>query len=558
MPDEISQPSDLSVLSWVEGAVGAKLLAYILALEVDQLPALMARETHLNSQQVDVVNNLAAVKAAMPSQLDDASETQAIRAWITQIDPEGNFPVATLLRRHVTGQSETTPETSSDLESALVNLALNAYPAYLLTPDPAPFPMPFSTGRPSIRVAAALISRNRGAAFTDAAQEDEVFKKVFQHHQQHIGAYGMIMRNTGGGGSIQLVTFPEMLLSSAWRHLKDGNASAESFVAQALRELQFAREVFEGKPHSITAKVALMGVLLPSLNSRMELPNGYVRAVTDEDRKLAPEDLKAQLAGSDSVGNTVVINYDGDLILEYQYPYQVRLLDRPMDAAPPEFTEYIQTPAELDDALLRLRFSLMLAAEREHRVQIIQTWRYFEDPLNSGHAISWSDPRQGVPIMPIQLTEAELVSWGDWYKRLDTVHVTRISLALSRILRALAERREPSDVLIDAVIAWENLFGTREGEPTFRVSTCLAVLLEDTLQARTELRKRLAKIYALRSKIVHGSANLNRDEYPMCDEALEVAIRAIRVLTTTRDDILKLPDGAARSTTLLLGSSSAS
>ena len=91
--------------------------------------------------------------------------------------------------------------------------------------------------------------------------------------------------------------------------------------------------------------------------------------------------------------------------------------------------------------------------------------------------------------MPVQLTEAEVAAWGEWYARLSTAHVTRISLALSRILRALAERREPSDVLIDSVIAWENLFGTSEGEPTFRVSTCLAVLLEDSFDARADLKR---------------------------------------------------------------------
>lgn len=133
--------------------------------------------------------------------------------------------------------------------------------------------------------------------------------------------------------------------------------------------------------------------------------------------------------------------------------------------------------------------------------------------------------------------------------------VAKIELALSRILRAIAERREPSDVLIDSVIAWENLFGTAEGEPTFRISTCLAVLLEDSFEARTELRKNLAGIYGLRSKVVHGNRNLRVDEYPKCQEALEIAIRAIRILTTTRTDILQLPDGAARSTALLLGSS---
>jgi Apea-like HEPN len=134
-------------------------------------------------------------------------------------------------------------------------------------------------------------------------------------------------------------------------------------------------------------------------------------------------------------------------------------------------------------------------------------------------------------------------------------HLDKIELALTRILRAIAERLEPSDVLIDSVMAWESLFGTKEGEPTFRVTTCLALLLEQSFEARKDLRKRLSDIYNLRSKVVHGGGNLKESEYPRCREALDFAIAAIRILITERTDILELPDGAARSNALLLNTS---
>ncbi len=106
--------------------------------------------------------------------------------------------------------------------------------------------------------------------------------------------------------------------------------------------------------------------------------------------------------------------------------------------------------------------------------------------------------------------------------------------------------------IVDSVIAWENLFGTKEGEPTFRATTCLAKLLEQDGDARLELKTRLGKIYALRSKVVHGSGALKRSEYPVCYEALDVAIRAVKALVRERMEILSLPDGALRSAELLL------
>ena len=194
----------------------------------------------------------------------------------------------------------------------------------------------------------------------------------------------------------------------------------------------------------------------------------------------------------------------------------------------------------------------MLAVEREYRVLLVQTWRAFDEPFSFGIAHSWSDPRHGTTLMPTQLTPAEVGAWGEWYDRLNAPEVDKIDLALSRILRAVAERREPSDVLVDSVIAWENLFGTKEGEPTFRVTACLAKLLAQGTEARLALRTKLARIYALRSKVVHGSGMLRDEELPLCFEALEIAIRAVRILVTDRMDILRLPDGAGRGAALLL------
>jgi hypothetical protein len=250
---------------------------------------------------------------------------------------------------------------------------------------------------------------------------------------------------------------------------------------------------------------------------------------------------------------STLINYDGDVILDYDYPFKVRFTKPETSDLSQPFPDDMRPPASFVSAVTRLRFSLMLAVDRPSRVQLVQTWQSVDAPLSTGPSMAWSDPRQGAGLMPTQLTEAEVAAWGEWYQRLSTTHVAKIELALSRVLRAIAERREPSDVLIDSVIAWENLFGTKEGEPTFRVTTCLAILLEESLDARQQLRKRLSAIYGLRSKVVHGSGNLKESEYPLCQEALDVAIRAIRVLTSDRSDILELPDGAVRSARLLLG-----
>lgn len=285
--------------------------------------------------------------------------------------------------------------------------------------------------------------------------------------------------------------------------------------------------------------------MLPA-GQELSLSDGRVRAINEAERRFVPESLKGQQSGSGASGGSTTVNYDGDVVLEYAVPYKVQTRPSSESSLSPWLPE-MRPPLAMEQSIIRLRYSLMLAAKRDHRVQLIQTWRAFDEPLNHGFILSWSDPRQGTSFVPTQLTKAEVKAWGEWYERLKQPHVAKIDLALTRILRAIAERREPSDVLIDAVIAWENLFGTTN------VTMCLAKLFEQASEARLELRARLSKIYELRSKVVHGGGTLKEVEYPLCNEALDTAIRAVEVLLTDRSDILMLPAGAQRSVTLLLG-----
>lgn len=123
-------------------------------------------------------------------------------------------------------------------------------------------------------------------------------------------------------------------------------------------------------------------------------------------------------------------------------------------------------------------------------------------------------------------------------------------MAPQRLLRATTERRESSDSLIDAVIAWESLFGT-DTEVTFRVSGAMARLLRPPGQERRRLRARLAEIYRFRSKVVHGVEVDPQELAQASQEASTLATEALRVLIEDRPDLIQLTS-AERSTTLLM------
>lgn len=138
----------------------------------------------------------------------------------------------------------------------------------------------------------------------------------------------------------------------------------------------------------------------------------------------------------------------------------------------------------------------------------------------------------------------------EWARIIDGAHLPSIDIAARRIVSACSERIESSDTLIDAVMAWENLVGT-SGEVTFRVTAALSRALEADRTKRKSFRQSLAKIYGMRSTIVHGGAVEPSKLNEAAKQAVDVAIRALRLCYKRGRDWLAM-GSIDRADTLLL------
>jgi hypothetical protein len=542
--------ADRTDIGWIEEAIGPDLFSFILGCDKQILGQLRTRALAPSSGQESVLKEIVDFRAQSENMFSASPAGTVLGAALTQVG-EAGISVARHLRASA-GSEDPLPEATNALERLLVSIAADAYPVYLLPPDPdiVQLSLPDKTNR---LVYPVVFGHPKSESFRQAVLEDEVFGKIFPKSENSADSWIQVYRNTGAGGGLQLATFPHLILGNAWRQVSSDRSTLVEFCRQVLEELRSIRDIFAGKGGKAKAKIALAGILLPA-DSSFEVGDALVREVTVAERTMVPGSLKGQVGGTDVDGAPIHVNYDGDVLLEYEFPYKVKFVTPAADSDVhiAEWPDDMYLPMEIEQTIVRLRFSLVMAVNRDYRVQLVPTWRRYEEALMTGWSFSWNDPRQGTSITPTRLAQTEVDEWRKWYELLSSKPAMRIELALTRILRAIAERREPSDVLIDSVIAWENLFGTKEGEPTFRVTTCLAKLLEQDGQARLKLKTRLGKIYALRSKVVHGSGVLKRDEYPLCTEALDVAIEAVRILIGTRTDILNLADGALRSAELLL------
>ncbi|MFD8483563.1 hypothetical protein [Kitasatospora sp. NPDC059673] len=562
MTEEADLPSDEPVTTAddapSEGAVaalpervadelGVDLAAYLLGCQPGDLSSYSSGEVQLSEGQLAVLADLAHLRTQLPESLNFKDVAVGV---LTQFNDDGISIARTL--RLISLADERVPAGQTEVEMALVQIALDAYPAFLFLSELDPFPIPMPMMNLGNRHVTALLFRHPAASrFSGAVLQDAVFKQVFTYVNEHAGHVANVFRNTGNGGGLQLSMLPDMLVHRAWTQIDKGVISPGDFAKRVLQELHLVRAVFAGKSRSATALVGMAGVLLPP-GIQLTVGNVLIRPTAGMDKQFIPPGIQGKLAGTDAGGVTTTISYEGDLVMEVKFPYKVRIIPEGIGLS--EWPEDLQPPKEIEQALIRLRFALLLAVEREgHRPQIVPTWRIYDEPIKQGFSASWNDSRQTSSLVPTQLSEEDVAAWQEWYDRLSDPSVAKIELAMTRVLRAIAERRELSDVLIDSVIAWENLFGTKEGEPTFRITSCLAKLLCAPGPERLELRRELGKIYGLRSDIVHGASNLEARHQSRCHEALDVAIRAIKILVSERRDILAEKDGALRSAALLLG-----
>ncbi len=183
--------------------------------------------------------------------------------------------------------------------------------------------------------------------------------------------------------------------------------------------------------------------------------------------------------------------------------------------------------AELTRKISALRFAILAWAVESERsaavsVQATSSWSFL--PMSHTQP-PWvhADSR---PVSAVSLSASELERVAEIVEELGEV-TPRLDIALNRMIRVASERRDPADALIDAVIAWENMLGSKT-ETTFKVCASMAWLLEPhDEERRRQVFSRVKKIYELRSGLVHGAEDPDfQNSSEKAQDALTLAIQA--------------------------------
>jgi hypothetical protein len=286
------------------------------------------------------------------------------------------------------------------------------------------------------------------------------------------------------------------------------------------------RRLGAGETADSVALIGLRGLQLEA-DLEYELPVGILRAPTAHEARYSPF---AQ----------VTEPIDAVLVVPTE-----------LTPTPPDVASEASMPKQLDVVELARSVSLASAisrrADRDSLSAIATSWITEWTPLPGSGTFKPGPMEQWVP--KAQYGRVEMEALAGWIGRIQSVQTDQIGIAIDRTMRAIFEI-EAGESLIDAVIAWENLFGSRI-ETTYKVTASLAVLCEDDSAKRIAFRKELGDLYEKRSRLVHGDES--GAEFEDRNRAIQIGLEAIARLIEKRPELLALAKSSKRADRLLLG-----
>lgn len=526
--------------------LGLPFLSYVLDATADSVSHRLATGSHLCEAQEAVLAELVAFLGKAPR--EDPFSLRVSLSLLGKHLPDVGASFATSSRLLAGGTVEL-PVHVQPLEASLVGMVRDVHPLFLLPRANTPFPSA------AAELGAALFQHPEQPRFQSAVLADEDLAPLFPTTAASTGPHGMVYRSTGHGGGVQLWGFANLIIENAWHRAtwRCAEPSPAVLAEEVVRLVALVRDAVRDKNVTVPSFVGIAGIRLPP-GTRLAVPWGIVRELAPADLRRVPPGLLGRLTIAGDDKTRTEFEHSGDVVMEFDAPFALQIADSDLDETPAAWPIHPTTGELADQYLETLRLALALSWDGVGHASALGTWQQVLDPLSHGPAISWRDPRQRPYFRRVLLTDAQTAEWLRWIELIHEKRPKSIDIAVRRLLMAMNDRTDPSDALVDSVIAWENLFGSGQGESTLRVSTAMAWLLGKTAADRREIRAQASALYGLRSKVVHGAKILSPSESSSrSEEALGLTIRALRALFSGRPELLvECRDSSERSMRLIV------
>lgn len=193
-----------------------------------------------------------------------------------------------------------------------------------------------------------------------------------------------------------------------------------------------------------------------------------------------------------------------------------------------------------------IRLAMILASEGDRVIAPSHSFTTSFSPLDMNR--SWSTNPYRWPTVRyeqaiINTDDAKRINY--WIKKASRAPKS-LHVSVKRLISAATERIDDADAFIDAVMVWENMFGAKE-ETGLRIRSSIGLLLEPKdKDMRTKTIKTIKELYNKRSRLVHGSPDVELSKiYEDRQAAIDYAIRAFKKVLSSKK-LLSAKDSAER------------
>ncbi|MFB6624250.1 hypothetical protein ACFCWD_36935 [Streptomyces sp. NPDC056374] len=513
---------------------GDRFVSYCINASAESLDSI-----DMSAAQLAAIGNLEFIANRAKSNGNDFSIHLA-RADVMRYVNESAVSIPNALRESC-GGSVNRRDSSDPLEEALLEIASSSYPATLF-----PAPSPETPADLSSMITSSLaFQRPSSKPISQLILGDPSLVKLFpgappaeEYEGVGFDITSMIYWSTGTGASIQLGSFASSLLQTAKRGMSS-TSTADDYFDLASKALQDARSLARTRKAKTKALVGFSNVSL-SAGSVIKLSGGSLRpfTFTDHHAFIDPKNVQSVLevdCDIEILGVEDESSADGKSSWD---PYQ---------------RDLVKHQAELRRRVDLERLAILFSCEEAPHAPLGVATTVI-NPISLNRAVSFSVHHSLSSHHPtLEIDSAAAARMVEWSTKISG-SPANLDMGMRRLLSAVSERFDPMDSFVDAVICWENLFGTNQGEVGFRIAASIAHLLfpADSVERR-KLFEEVKRMYGIRSKLVHGSKEPDfLEAIKHRERSIEIAVDAFKALSG-RADLLKV-DSSGRGSLLLIGS----
>lgn len=387
----------------------------------------------------------------------------------------------------------------------------------------------------------AINSLSERKCLYDEIMNDEHIHLIFHTKEKNdLCVHGHYMSSTGRGGSIQLSLLPSMLFLNSYRLMRmRGYFDPKAFSEAAEYTVATLRRCINGETVEVPLLLGFSNISIDDIG-KIETNWGIIRPIGESISELVPRNF--------SITNINDKQYKLGFVLESSYPYKINFTRQYGEIEYPK--EISDARKKIDELTENISLCFSLACKRNPPVSISLAWEMIFDPISHGTQVSWFSNSRTATIHFILKENQEKEELVTWCNRIKNIDDKNIRLAIRRVLSAINKRTNPVDSFIDTVVAWENLFGTKEKIGS-SISGSIANLLEGTRKQLKEIKTKVNNYYKIRCDIVHGSKEITtKDAREYRDDCLDITLKVMRKLYIEKPALLQL-DSSKRSDILL-------